>query len=46
MDSPNDAVATSGVRSAIAEGLRWFKAVEMDQRLAVVEKRLRPLLVS
>ena len=46
MDSPNDAVAISAVRIALAEGLRWFDAVEMEQRLAVVEERLALRAVS
>ena len=46
MDSPNDAVAISAVRTALSEGLRWFDAVEMEQRLAVVEERLALRVVS
>lgn len=46
MDSSNDAVAISAVRTALAEGLRWFDAIEMDRRLAALEERTGLRVVS
>lgn len=46
MHSPNDAVAISAVRTALAEGLRWFDAIEMDRRLAALEERTGLRVVS
>jgi hypothetical protein len=40
IDSNNDAVAISAIRTALGEALRWADAIDTDERLRAVEARL------
>jgi predicted transcriptional regulator len=46
MDSPNDAVAISAIRTALSEALRWGEQAELTERLEALEQRLGLKVVS
>lgn len=40
IDSQNDAVAISAIRTALSEAMRWADAIDTEERLSVLEARL------
>lgn len=40
IDSPNDAVAISAIRTALSEAMRWADAIDLEERIGVLESRL------
>lgn len=40
IDSPNDAVAISAIRTALSEAMRWADAIDTEERLSALEQRL------
>ena len=46
IDSRNDAVAISAIRTALSEALRWGEQAELTERLQALEQRLGLKVVS